>query len=65
MGEEFDTMRDFCHFLCDRCTNDWYCPTDCDLLEKVKRYPLERINKAFIDCEEDVVKLTRRIDQWK
>lgn len=60
------TIEEFRKYICDTCeSNDWYCTDDCEFLEKAMKYPIERINKAFEDCEEDIVKLCRRIKSWK
>lgn len=62
----WEKIDEFASFVCSRCiTNDWYCPTECDFLTKARQYPIERINKAFEDCEEDDVKLCKRIKRWK
>lgn len=60
------SIEEFCGYVCDNCTaNDWYCPTDCKFLEKAKRYPIERINKAYEDCGEDEYRLYKRIKDWR
>lgn len=56
----WETMDEFRRYICDTCeSNDWYCPADCDFLEKAKKYPIDKINKAFEDCGEDIFKLCR------
>ena len=61
----WNNIDDFCSYICGTCTaNDWYCPNECDFLEKARNYPIERINRAFDDCGEDFRKLKKRIISW-
>ena len=40
MEEKFETIDNFCSYVCNcACSNDWYCPKECDLLEKARKMP--------------------------
>ena len=40
----FDSFR---KEACDCCSNDWYCPSDCETLKKAKIMDFESIQKAY------------------
>ena len=63
---EFNNHDEFAERVCEGCVaNDWYCPTECNFLEKARTYPIERINKAFEYCDEDMFKTCKLIQRWK
>lgn len=56
---EFDTFRNIC---CNNCTaNDWYCPSDCEMLTKGREIGYERILKAYARNDGDISKVCRYI----
>lgn len=48
---------------CLYCSNDWYCPSNCDLLDKAEKMNFEDIQKAWARNDEDIVKVCRYIKQ--
>ena len=66
MEEKFETIDNFCSYVCNcACSNDWYCPKECDLLEKARKMPFEKINKKWIEHDGDIIKVERYIKQYK
>ena len=66
MEEKFETIDNFCSYVCNcACNNDWYCPKECDLLEKARKMPFEKINKKWIEHDGDIRKVERYIKQYK
>ena len=66
MEGKFETIDNFCSYVCNcACSNDWYCPKECDLLEKVRKMPFEKINKKWIEHDGDIRKVERYIKQYK
>lgn len=64
--EELIDIDGFCKWCCDRCTgNDWYCPSECEVLEKARRLDFERIVKYYANHNGDIVKVCRYIKNTK
>ena len=64
--KEIPTIEFFLDVSCNQCTsNDWYCPSYCDDLEKAKRMPFEKIQQAYARHDGDMVKVYRYIKQYK
>lgn len=62
---EIPNTETFCRHACDRCNNDWYCPSDCDLLSKAKRIPFYRILNCYARHDGDMAKVFRYIKSTK
>jgi hypothetical protein len=65
MEEEFENIDDFCCHCCNNCSQTDYCPKECDLLEKARKIPFEKINKKWIEHDGDLRKVWRYIKQYK
>lgn len=65
MEDKFENIKQFCSFLCNHCDTDGYCPTDCDLLEKAREIPFEKINNKWIEYNGDIEKVARYIKQYR
>ena len=66
MEEKFETIDNFCSYVCNcACSNDWYCPKECDMLEKARKMPFEKINKKWIEHDGNIQKLARYIKQYR
>lgn len=64
--EKLSNIEDFCKMACNFCnSNDWYCPTECDMLQKARKIGIERISKAYERNGGDIVKVSRYIKQAK
>lgn len=60
--EEIPTIERFLSMACGICTsNDWYCPSYCDVLEKAKRMPFQKIQQAYARHEGEMYKVIRYI----
>ncbi len=60
---DFDRFREE---FCRVCTaNDWYCPSDCDVLEKARKLDYDRILKAYTRNGGDLNKVCRYIKRTK
>lgn len=60
--EEIPNIDIFCSQCCDNCTaNDWYCPSECDFLEKARKLDFDRIVKSFARNDGDFRKVCRYI----
>lgn len=57
----------FCKKACNSCggPEDWYCPTECDVLEKARKMPWEKIQKCYTRHDGDLRKVFRYIKQYK
>jgi len=61
-----NNFKDFANAVCLRCkSNDWFCPSLCDFLEKAKNYPFERIKKTYDKYDGDIYKVEKAIRRWK
>lgn len=56
---DIDSFRTHC---CNQCTtNDWYCPSDCEMLEKARKLDFERILKSYARNDGDLTKVSHYI----
>lgn len=63
---ELRDINYFCKYACNMCTaNDWYCPTECDTLQKARRIGFENIVKSYARNDGDWAKVFRYINQTK
>lgn len=59
---ELGNIDNFCTSVCNYCTsNDWYCPTECDALEKARRIDFDRIIKCYAKHDGDLCKVMKYI----
>lgn len=66
MEEKFETIDDFCSYVCNcACSNDWYCPKECELLQKTRKIPFDKINDKWIEHDGDIKKVARYIKNYK
>lgn len=62
--EELIDMNNFRSLMCDvYCKHDYYCPTDCDVLEKANRMNFDRIIRSYARNDGDIVKVYNFIKQ--
>lgn len=62
--KEIKNIDYFCKNVCNVCTaNDWYCPTECDTLQRARMIDFERIVKSYARNEGDLSKVLRYINQ--
>lgn len=58
--EEIPDIDSFCLQCCDRCTgNDWYCPSECEILTKARKLDFARILKCYAQYCGDLSKVAR------
>lgn len=62
---EIPDIDSFLHWGCINCKSEWYCPTYCELLEKAKKIPFDRILSCYARHDGDAVKVFRYIKQTK
>ena len=64
--DKFENTNKFCSYCCEECTamSDGYCPSDCDVLEKARKMPFEKINAKWIEHDGDIQKVVRYIKQY-
>lgn len=64
--DEFENIDQFCSMLCNCCTSlpDGYCPTECNILEKARKIPFEKIVAKWIEHDGDIPKIARYIRQY-
>lgn len=62
---EIPDIDTFCRHACVHCNSEWYCPSYCDLLEKARRMPFDRIVACYARHEGDMAKVFRYIKQTK
>lgn len=64
--EELGDIDSFCRMCCNNCTsNDWYCPSECDDLEKARLLDFDRIVKCYAVHEGNLAKVFRYIKSTK
>lgn len=63
--EEIPDIDTFCCHACNCCNNDYYCPSECDLLIKARKIPYYRIVKCYSRHDGDMSKVIRYIKQTK
>lgn len=62
MNDELPNFEYFAQCVCENCTsNDWYCPSYCDVLRKAEKMPFEDIQKAYERNDGDIRKVIRWI----
>jgi hypothetical protein len=60
---DFESFRVEC---CNSCTsNDWYCPSDCEMLEKARKLDFDRILKCYAKHDGDLSKVAGYIKRTK
>lgn len=60
--EEIPTFDDLRKVFCARCmANDWYCPSDCEVLEKTKLLDFKKIIQCYARNDGDLQKVKRYI----
>ncbi len=64
--DEFENIDQFCSYCCNCCASmpDGYCPCECELLDKARKMPLEKINTKWIEYDGDIPKIARYIRQY-
>lgn len=61
-----DFINNIARMICDECTsNDWYCPSDCDLLIKLKKMDEDKIIKKYVDSQEDIIAVAMYVKRAK
>jgi hypothetical protein len=63
--EEMPDFECFRKESCDNCTNDWYCPGDCDFLIKASKISFERLQKCYARNDGDWQKISRYVNRAK
>lgn len=64
--KEIPDIDSFCKWSCDCCqTNDWYCPTECDILLKARQLDFNRVVKCYARHRGDLEKVFRYIKATK
>jgi hypothetical protein len=64
--EELVDIDNFCKHACDMCTaNDWYCPSECEMLEKARKLDFDRIVKCYAKHDGDMCKVFMYIKSTK
>lgn len=64
--EEIPDINTFCQLCCDCCKgNDWYCPDECETLQKATKLDFERILKVYAIKDGDLTKVNRYIQTTK
>ena len=59
--EEIPNIDCFCKQACIYCSNDWFCPSFCDTLEKAIKMDFELLVKCYARNEGDWSKIFRYI----
>ena len=63
---EIGDIDSLCSQVCGCCTaNDWYCPTECAVIEKARKMDFDRIVKSYARNWGDLKKVIRYIKQAK
>lgn len=62
---EIPDIDTFCKMCCYCCTaNDgYYCPSECETLEKARKLDFDRIVKSYARNDGDMIKVDRYIKQ--
>lgn len=67
-NEVGDNFTDFAKHICCQCTaNDWFCPSYCDLLERLSYMDFEYVLEKYAHYDGDLVKFSRyfKNSRWK
>ena len=59
--EEMPDFKWFRHECCEYCSNDWYCPSDCDFLVKARSIPFSKIQECYARHNGDWQKISSYI----
>ena len=51
---EIPSFESFQKLTCDMCSNDWYCPSYCNYLEKAEKMDFDEIQKKFAQHDGDM-----------
>ena len=63
--EEIPNIDSFCKHACINCSNDWFCPSFCDILEKAIKMDYELLVKCYARHDGDWRKVYRYIKSYK
>lgn len=64
--QEIPNIDVFNRMVCNQCTaNEWYCPTECNTLEKARHIDFERIVERYAHYDGDLQRVCRYIRQTK
>lgn len=64
--EAIPDIDTFCQLCCNYCeSNDWYCPSECDDLEKARQLDFNRIINCYARYDGDLRKVCRYIRNTK
>ena len=63
--EEIPNIDSFCKQYCVHCSNDWFCPSLCDMLEKAIEMDFELLVKCYARNDGDWKKIYLYIKQAK
>lgn len=56
--QELCDIDTFCKTACDNCTaNDYYCPSECEMLKKARKLDFDRIIKCYAKHDGDLYKV--------
>ena len=58
---DLKNIDNFCHAACIHCSNDWFCPTDCEMLKKARKMNFDLLIKCYARNEGDWSKIFRYI----
>ena len=63
--EEIPNIDSFCKQACINCSNDWFCPSFCDTLEKAIKMDFELLVKCYARSDGDWKRIYRYIKYAK
>lgn len=63
--EEIPNIDAFCKQACINCSNDWFCPSFCDTLEKAIKMDFELLVKCYARNDGDWRRIWRYIRRTK
>lgn len=64
--DELIDIENFCSYMCNCwCDNDWYCPSECDVLKKARQLDFDRIIKCYAKHDGDIRKVVAYINATK
>ena len=64
--DDIQDIDSFCKWVCDCCqNNDWYCPSECDVLQKARKLNFDRIVKCYARHDGDLDKVCNYIKTTK
>ena len=61
--EEIPNIEVMKRKICDCCNNDWYCPSDCDVLRTAEKMGVERLQRLYAEydgCEWEIAIYIKR-----